>query len=105
MSGSADVDVPIEYGVDGVFGTRECVVISCLYWNEVDTTITMGPYGELQEQFTPPEYDGILSTPGRRVVLHYVNLPEILAMDVESTGTRVRIWTNHPVAPDKVRSG
>lgn len=105
MSGSADVDVPIEYGVDGVFGNRECLVISCLYWNEGDTSITMGPYGELQEQFTPPEYDGILSTPGRKVVLHDVNLPEILAMDVESTATRVRIWTNHPVAPDEVTIG
>ncbi len=102
MSGSADVDVPVEYGADGVFGNRECLVISCLYWNEGDTTITMDPYRELQEQGTPPEFDGILSTPDRKVILHDVNLPEILAMNVEDTATRVRIWINHPVAPDKV---
>lgn len=105
MSGSSDVDVPVEYGADGVFGNRECLVISCLYWNEGDTTITMGPYGELPQQDNAPEFDGILSTPDRKVVLHDANLPEILMMDVDDTSTRVRIWTNHPVAPDRVTIG
>ncbi len=105
MSGSLDVDVPVEYGADGVFGTMECLVITCQYWNDGDTTITMGPFDELPEHSNPLVFDGMLSTPELRVVLHDVYIPDILAMDVPDTRTRIRIWSNHENQPDVVVIG
>lgn len=105
IAGSLDVDVPVEYGADGVFGTNECLVVTCLYWNEGDTRITLGPVEELPAQPGPPCFDGLLQTPQSRVLLFDVNMPEILSTDVPGTQTRIRIWTNHPTEPDDVVIG
>lgn len=105
VAGSLDVDVPVEYGADGVFGTNECLVVTCLYWNEGDTRITLGPVEELPGQPGPPCFDGLLQTPQSRVLLFDVNMPEILSTDVPGTQTRIRIWTNHPTEPDDVVIG
>ncbi len=102
VAGSMDVDVPVEYGAVGIFGTSECLVVTCLYWNDGDTRITLGPSEEIPAQPQPPRFDGQLQTPQLKVLLFDVNMPEILSMDVPGTLTRVRIWTNHPTEPDDV---
>jgi hypothetical protein len=102
MSGSWDVDVPVVYGAQG---TDDCLVITCQYWNDGDTTITMGPCEELPVHSMPLVFDGMLSTPTRSVLLHDVYMPEILRMDVHDTRTRVRIWSNHENQPDVVVIG
>lgn len=105
IAGSLDVDIPIEYGADGIFGSNECLVVTCLYWNDGDTKITLGALDEISPQSMPLRFDGILQTPLRRVVLFDVNIPEILSADVQSMHTRVRIWTNHHSQPDEVVIG
>lgn len=102
VAGSEDADVPIEYGNLGVFGTRECLVVGCLYWNDGDTTVTLGSSDEIPAQTMPLRFDGWLKTPERRVLLFDVNMPEILSMDVADHDTRIRVWTNHPSEPDEV---
>ena len=73
-----------------------------LYWNEGDTTITLGPFEELAPQAKPPKFDGVLETPEHRLDVFDANFPEILSMEVPGLRTRVRIWTNHPTEPDDV---
>lgn len=102
VAGSRDVDVPIAYGADGVFGTGECLVVTCLYWNDGETRITLGSFDELPPKSEPARFDGIIDTPQRKVLLFDVNMPEILSMNVPDTQTRLRIWTNHPTEPDDV---
>jgi hypothetical protein len=80
----------------------KCINVGCLYWNEGDTTITLGPFKELTPQTKAPKFDGLLDTPEYRVVLSDANMPEILSMEVPGAQTRVRIWTNHPTEPDDV---
>lgn len=102
VTGSLEADIPIGNGRAGVFGTDECLVVTCLYWNDGDTTITLGSFGELPAQSMPLRFDGVLETPSRRLLLYDVHMPEILATDVSDTRTRVRIWSNHETQPDEV---
>lgn len=102
ISGSSNVDVPVEYGAVGIFGTDECLVVTCLAWNEGETRITLGSFGKIPPRLTTPVFDGVLKTPTYRVVVFDVNMPEILAMDVPEAQTRIRIWTNDPLCPDDV---
>jgi hypothetical protein len=102
VAGSRDVDIPIEYGAAGVFGNSECPVVTCLYWNEGDTKITLGDFEGIATPRMPLRFDGILEVPSHRVVLFDVHMPEIVAADVPGSRTRVRIWTNHPTEPDDV---
>lgn len=97
--------MPIEYGNLGVFGTERCIVATCLYWNDGDTTLTLGPVDELGSQPEKPTFDGVLKTPYREVLLFDVNIPEIMKMEVPGKETRIRIWTNHPTEPDNVIIG
>lgn len=80
-------------------------MVPALYWNVGDTAITVGPYSELPETPGNPDYDGMLATPERKVLLFDVELPDILSMTVPETETRIRIWINHPTEPDQVVIG
>ncbi|MCO5158346.1 MAG: hypothetical protein M9945_16625 [Aquamicrobium sp.] len=102
IAGSLDVDVLIEYGATGVFGTDECLVVTCLPWNEGETRITLGPIEKMPLQPASAVFDGMLKTPDYRVVVLDVNMPEIVATDVPGVETRIRIWTNDPICLDDV---
>lgn len=102
VAGSRDVDVPVEYGNLGIFGTAECLVVGCLYWNDGDTKVTLGRSDEIPVQTMPLRFDGSLKTPEHRLLLFDVNIPEILSMGVTSPVTRIRIWTNHSSEPDEI---
>lgn len=102
ITGADNVIVPLDHDSVGIVATKDCINVSCLYWNEGDTSITLGPFEELAPQPAPPKFDGVLATPEHRVFLFDANIPEILSMDVPETRTRVRIWTNHKTEPDDV---
>lgn len=102
IAGINEITVPLDHDRVGIVASDQCINVGCLYWNEGDTTITLGPFGELAPQAAPPKFDGCLDTPEYRVVLSDANMPEILSMAVPGVRTRVRIWTNHPTEPDDV---
>ena len=52
-----------------------------------------------------PVFDGSLETPSRTVVASTVDRKPLLRVSVPGNQTRVRIWTNHPMEPDKVVVG
>lgn len=102
ISGVDDIRVPLDHDRRGIAASDQCINVCCLYWNEGDTTITLGPFEELTPQAKLPRFDGMLDTPEFRVMLSDANMPEILSMEVPGSRTRVRIWTNHPTEPDDV---
>ncbi|MEH6718854.1 MAG: hypothetical protein V7704_08245 [Aurantimonas endophytica] len=102
IAGTDAVRVPLDHERVGIVASEQCINVGCLYWNEGDTTITLGRFAELPTPARPPKFDGILDTPEHRVVLFDANIPEILAMTVPDVRTRVRIWTNHKTEPDDV---
>lgn len=102
IAGKDDILVPLDHDRVGIVASDECINVGCLYWNEGDTTITLGPIDEMKPQPVPPKFDGILLTPEHQVILSDANTLEILSMDVPETKTRVRIWTNHKTEPDDV---
>lgn len=102
VAGGENVEIPLDHDGQSIVGTAECINIGCLYWNEGDTRITLGPAEELPLRSDKPRFDGTLKTPERRIIVFDVHMPEILSMDVSGTETRVRVWTNHPSEPDEV---
>jgi hypothetical protein len=102
IAGVDDITVPLDHDGIGIVASGQCINVSCLYWNEGDTTITLGPFEELPTRAERPRFDGSLDTPEYRVVLSDANMPEILSMEVPGTKTRVRIWMNRPQYPDDV---
>jgi hypothetical protein len=102
VAGVDDIAVPLDHDGRGIVASDQCINVGCLYGHDGDTTITLGPFGELAPQAAPPKFDGMLDTPEYRVVLSDANMPEILSMEVPGVRTQVRIWTNHPTEPDDV---
>jgi hypothetical protein len=101
VAGSREVKVP--FGVENkpFVISPECINVSCLMWQDGDTTVSLGWASELDLK-KPPSFDGMLSTPFGVVILFDVNTPEIMSMAVPDKETRIRIWTNHPSEPDEV---
>lgn len=102
IAGVHKITVPLDHDRVGIVATEQCINVGCLYWNEGNTTITLGPFEELQPQKTPPKFDRMLDTPEYRVVISDAITPEMLTAVVPSIRTRVRIWTNHKTEPDDV---
>lgn len=105
IAGRANVDIPIGHvATAGIVSTSQCINVSCLYYNDGDTTVEMAAFEEVGET-SSPQFDAILLTPDRVVIVFETNEPEIMRADVPGMTTRVRIWTNHPTEPDRVRIG
>lgn len=102
ISGSEDFEVPVDRLLLGVTATPQCIVVTCTYYNEGNTSITLGPSHELPPQDMPMRFDSVLETPEHRVLLSDVHMPEILSMDVPGSRTRIRIWADHETMPDNV---
>lgn len=102
IAGVDDITVPLDHDGIGVVASHQCINVSCLYWNEGDTTIALGSFEELPPRAEPPRFDGMLDAPEYRVVLSDANMPEILSIEVPGAKTRVRIWMNRPRYPDDV---
>ena len=84
--------------------TDSCISISCRYYHEGDTTVTLGPLAEVA-RFETPVVDRVIATPTREVVVITAELEVALRQRVATTRTRVRIWENHPSEPDDIVIG
>jgi hypothetical protein len=101
---TSKVDVP-EWEKGGqrvVVATDTCISCVCLPDMDGETEFTLGTGGEVAMQASPI-FEGKLKTPGRKIVLETVEGNQVLEIPTAATETRVRIWTNRKLAPDKVR--
>jgi hypothetical protein len=85
----------------GIFFSADCINIPAIYWNDGDTNVTFGSSAEIFET-REPDFDGILNTPNKELILFDANEPQYAIASVPSATTRIRIWMDHPSAPENV---
>jgi hypothetical protein len=87
-----------------ILATNSCVSVVC--YPEVDgpTDIVFGDVSEVGLD-RPPDFEGILRTPDRKVVIATVDDQTVLNMPVAAKLTAVKIWRSHPRWPEVVRIG
>jgi hypothetical protein len=101
ISGKSEFKVPLDHEHHRIIATQDCINVPCLYWNDGDTTITLGAFSELTPE-SEPEFDGMLNTPDNKIIVSDANEPEMAKASVPTTRTRIRIWVNRPTEPDEV---
>ncbi len=102
---TAKIEVPLwPRKLPPFVATDTCILCGCQVDIDGETDIAFGSADEVRQEW-PPIFDGVLKTPGRKIALETVEGDQILAMATETTETLVRIWTNRPLCPDRVRIG
>lgn len=87
-----------------LWSTSSCIVIGCLAFMDGETDVSLGGAADINPG-NPPTFDGMLETPNLSVVVSTVEWKTVLWAQVLSKNTRIRIWTNRPMEPDKVVIG
>jgi hypothetical protein len=100
VAGKRKISPPVNLDYGGLAATRDCITVPCLYWNDGDTTITVGQFGEL-DQDALPDFDGVLNTPEKMLMLSDANT-DLLDIAVPTAETRIRIWIDHPTEPENI---
>lgn len=100
----SDLGEPLEPSRNHLQWSNAVIRISCLYSDDGETTVTLGPASEVDPR-TSAVFDGDIKTPNREIVVYTAHLEIVLAIDVPSVSTRVRIWENHPTEPDEIVIG
>ena len=100
-AGCRSVDIPTHMDRRGVLSSKDCVLIPSVYWYDGDTHVTFGPASEITEA-REPDFDGMLNTPNKELILFDANEPQYAATTVPSITTRIRIWMDHPTEPENI---
>jgi hypothetical protein len=87
-----------------IWATPTCIAVGCLAFMDGETEVSMGKMEEVDPGGSPV-FDGYLETPNRSVIVSTVDRSPILDAAVSNFRTRVKIWTNHPKEPDRIRIG
>jgi hypothetical protein len=98
---TAKVEVPLWKRDVPCVASDTCILCGCLHEQFGDTEITFGPAAEITCDLTVV-FDGVLKTPGRKIAMESVWADPILDAPTAGIETRVRIWSNRSVFPDKV---
>lgn len=86
-------EIPVIDGDASMWSTKSCIAISCQPDSEGPTTITVG---RMQDVASPdgPLFDGHVETPNGKIGLFGVPGDRLLEMNVPTTRTHIRIWTD-----------
>jgi hypothetical protein len=87
-----------------IVATTSCVAVGCLSEQDGETEFTLGASHEVDPR-THPAFQGVLSTPSRKIRVVSVLGQPILETAVMRDSTTVRIWVNDPTEPDKIIIG
>lgn len=89
--------------VDGVqvLATASCVLVRCRHEIDGETELTLGAAADIVAD-GEPVFDGTIETPSRELMISDVLGAPLLRAPVDADATRVRVWVNHPVWPDRV---
>ena len=87
-----------------IAATSSLLVVGCLTFTDGETEFVLGnnPSVVSGESLV---FDGVLETPSRAIQVATVFDDILLRADVPTESTRVRVWTNRPVEPDRVIIG
>lgn len=100
-AGTRNVEIPTHRDRRGVLSSPDCILVPALYWYNGDTDVTFGPASEIM-QAGQPDFDGMLNTPNKEIILFDALEPQYAIAPVPSTKTRIRVWMDHPEEPQNV---
>lgn len=92
---------PVQGETIEIISNGECISVPCAYWDETETTLTVGSPQEVSEA-TKPIFDSTIPTPSGAVVFSDSELSELLSYPVAHAVARVRIWTDGLKFPERV---
>ncbi len=58
IAGIDEITVPLDHDKVGIVASDQCINVGCLYWNEGDTTITLGPSASWPRKLHHPNSTG-----------------------------------------------
>jgi hypothetical protein len=101
IHGGRDGVAPLPIWGARILATNSCVSVAC--YPEIDgpTDIVCGDANEVGLD-RPPDFEGILRTPDRRIVVTTVDDQTVLDVPVLTKLTALKIWRSHPRWPEMV---
>lgn len=94
------MDIPIQGESIRIISSGECISVPCRYWDEGDTELIVGDNEAILPQ--APQFDGTIPTPGGSVLFSDAEMTELLSFPTPARNTRIRIWTDGSILPDRV---
>lgn len=95
-------EVPDSMNHGMVAATASCVAVGTLSEADGETFISLSDEVPSRLPKQAPVFDGVLPTPTKRLAVCSVQDEPLLALDVPSSSTRVRIWANHPAEANEI---
>jgi hypothetical protein len=96
--------IPLTMATSVVAATESCIAVGCLSEADGQSQLVLGPWREIAEG-DEPAFVGLLKTPDRKVEVRSVEGETLLAIQVPTEETVVRIWVNHALEPDRILIG
>ncbi len=101
---ASEGQVPDPFTDEKIQFTTSFVSVAGLHDVDGETELVLGPADDVAPDFDA-QFDGMIETPTRSVVLSTVPGDHLLKAKVPDTITRIRVWRNHPVWADRVVIG
>jgi hypothetical protein len=101
ISGSEDFEAPMPTEQRRVLSNGVGLSIPCQYLYEGDTELIIGDYADVRRS-EEPQFDGVIPTPNRVLIVSDVELTEWLRYPVPTAGTRLTVWTDQEFATQVV---
>ncbi len=96
--------IPTSMNQSLIVATDSCVAIGCKVEDDGETEIVLGFCGDI-DAGEPPEFEGTLRTPSRKLLIRTVHGVTLLEMSVPAAETKLKIWVNDPIEPDRIGVG
>lgn len=97
-------EIPTSMKRSLIVATDSCIAVGCRAEDDGETEIELGQCSSV-DTGAQPEFEGLLSTPSRKLVVRTVQGVTLLEMPVQSAETKLRIWVNDPSEPDRIAVG
>src|SRR5579864_8617056 len=97
-------EVPKWHGDPPIVSTESCIVVLCRAEVDGPTEILLGDLTEVNPGH-PPQFEGTLKTPSRRIVVETAEGETVLEALTARSDTQVSIWLNRARRPNRVAIG
>jgi hypothetical protein len=96
--------IPDSMGRSLIATTDSCVAVGCRAEDDGETEINLGDYRDLGVG-KDLVFDGVLSTPSRKLAVRTVLGQTLLEVDVAGKTTRLLVWVSDLAEPDHIDIG
>ena len=84
-----------------IISNGKSLSVPCAYWEEAETELIVGSPEEVEGP-QAPQFDTVIPTPSRSIIFHDALLAELLDYPTQTAETRIRIWTDGSILPERV---